>query len=122
VIVTAIGGEHARSGADRFARDVLPLRPDLVTIDYGLNGLGLEAAGAAWSAMIAQTLNAGARLLLLTPTPDTTQFPGAPSAARALLRDHAQQIRGLADAHGSAWSTASPPSTAPPSVRRCRRC
>ena len=46
VIVTAFGGEHAVLGAERFERDVLSLRPDVVTIDYALNdrGLGLEAA------------------------------------------------------------------------------
>src|SRR3954471_18679187 len=37
VIVAAIGGENAESGAKRFERDVLSLRPDVVTIDYALN-------------------------------------------------------------------------------------
>ena len=37
VIVTAIGGENSEAGAERFDRDVLSLRPDVVTIDYGLN-------------------------------------------------------------------------------------
>ena len=34
VIVTAIGGETAEKGAARFTRDVLPHRPDIITIDY----------------------------------------------------------------------------------------
>ena len=33
VIVTAIGGENSEQGAKRFARDVLSMRPDVVTID-----------------------------------------------------------------------------------------
>ncbi|MEN6427970.1 MAG: SGNH/GDSL hydrolase family protein [Phycisphaerales bacterium] len=33
VIVTAIGGENSESGAKRFERDVVALRPDVVTID-----------------------------------------------------------------------------------------
>src|SRR3954453_4525562 len=37
VIVTAIGGENAVSGARRFEADVLAHRPDLITIDYALN-------------------------------------------------------------------------------------
>ena len=37
VIVTAIGGEDSIAGAARFERDVLALRPAVVTIDYALN-------------------------------------------------------------------------------------
>ena len=52
VIVTAIGGEGSPQGADRFEADVLCHRPDLVTIDYGLNDrragwLGRERPGGA---------------------------------------------------------------------------
>ena len=52
VIVTAIGGENSSSGAERFERDVLCHRPDVVTIDYGLNdrGIGLDRATAGWPA------------------------------------------------------------------------
>lgn len=72
VIVTAIGGEDSIGGAGRFARDVLTLRPDVVTIDYGLTDrrIGLELARAAWEQMIESALKYGARVLLLTPTPD----------------------------------------------------
>ena len=41
VIATAIGGENSEQGAARFERDVLSLKPDLVTIDYSLNDRGL---------------------------------------------------------------------------------
>jgi len=97
VIVTAIGGEHSESGAARFAQ-VLGHRPDVVTIDYGLNdrGLGLERSRAAWCQMIEQALAAQTRVILLTPTPDSTQRPDAPAADQAVLRAHAQQIRDLA--------------------------
>ena len=41
VIVTAIGGENSSGGAARFEKDVLACKPDVVTIDYGLNDRGL---------------------------------------------------------------------------------
>jgi acyl-CoA thioesterase I len=57
-IVTAVGGENAEQGAARFDRDVLGLKPEVVTIDYGLNdrGLGFGRAGAAWQTMIEAAL------------------------------------------------------------------
>jgi len=98
VIVTAIGGEHSVSGAARFKDEVLCHRPDVLTIDYGLNdrGVGLPAAHAAWTSMIEQALERSVKLILLTPTPDSTQFPGAPLADRQTLQQHAAQIRKLA--------------------------
>jgi lysophospholipase L1-like esterase len=95
VIVTAIGGEDSSSGAQRFERDVLSLRPDVVLIDYGLNDrrLGLDKARRAWSRMIEQAQAAGARVILLTPTADAgadLDDPGDP------LNLHAAQIRELA--------------------------
>ena len=101
VIVTAIGGENSESGARRFARDVLPLRPALVTIDYGLNdrGLGLERAAAAWSQMIREAKQAGIKVILLTPTPDTHAALGNPADP---LNQHAEQIRRLAKENGLA--------------------
>jgi hypothetical protein len=102
VVVTAIGGEHAVRGADRFARDVLTFRPDVVTIDYALNdrGLGLDAARGAWTGMIDAAGLQGAAVLLITPTPDQTQAPGAAPDQRALLRRHADLVRELAAARG----------------------
>jgi acyl-CoA thioesterase-1 len=99
VVVTAIGGEDSEKGAARFKADVLSLRPDLVTIDYGLNdrGMGLERARRAWSAMIEQAQAAGAKVILLTPTPDL----GKPWADETgSLAQHAAQIRELARAYG----------------------
>lgn len=103
VIVTAIGGENSESGAARFEREVLCHRPDVITIDYGLNDrrLGLEKAHAAWSSMIDAGLAAGARLLLLTPTPDATLAAGYAGEDKHQLGEHAAQIRALAARYGT---------------------
>lgn len=95
VLVTAIGGEHSERGAARFARDVLAIRPDVITLDYALNdrGLGLVRARAAWVAMISEALAAQAKVVLLTPTADLAanlDDPGDP------LNQHAEQVRTLA--------------------------
>lgn len=102
VIVAAIGGEHSRSGAARFARDVLCHRPDVVTVDYGLNDrrIGLESARAAWSAMIHAGTEAGVKMILLTPTADMTQAPSYRGDDKSKLAEHADQIRRLAAEHG----------------------
>lgn len=101
VTVTAIGGEDSVAGASRFERDVLALRPDIVTIDYGLNDRrpGLEKAKAAWEGMIQNAKRRGAKVLLLTPTDDLSADLDNPDDP--LLR-HADQIRRLADTHGTA--------------------
>lgn len=101
VIVTAIGGENSESGARRFERDVLSLRPDVVTIDYALNdrGIGLARAETAWQTMIDRAKAAGVRVILLTPTPDTSAKLGDPNDSLSL---HAQQIRTLARRNGVA--------------------
>ena len=95
VIVTAIGGETSAEGALRFARDVLPHRPDVITLDYGLNDrrIGLEKARAAWASMIEAALAADVRILLLTPTPDLGADIEDPEDP---LNQHARQIRELA--------------------------
>jgi acyl-CoA thioesterase I len=95
VIVTAIGGEASESGAARFERDVLSLRPDVVTIDYALNdrGFGLERSRKAWAAMIEKAKAAGVKVILLTPTADMgIKFddPNDPAC------QHAAQVRALA--------------------------
>jgi acyl-CoA thioesterase I len=101
VIVSAIGGENSTSGAKRFG-DALLCRPDVVTIDYSLNdrGMGLEAARAAWSAMIEKALSAKVKLLLLTPTADLTQRREASPMVKRPLQEHAEQVRRLADEYG----------------------
>ena len=101
VIVTAIGGESADSGARRFDRDVLSHRPDVVTIDYALNdrGLGLARARKAWEAMIAKAKAKNVKVILLTPTGDTGAKLDDPADP---LNRHAEQVRGIAAAQGVA--------------------
>ncbi len=72
VIVTAIGGENSVAGEKRFKHDVLPLHPDLLCIDYGLNdrGVPLDQSKAAWVSMVKAAKAEGIKVLLFTPTPD----------------------------------------------------
>ena len=100
VIVTAIGGERATGGAERFERDVLRHGPDLVTIDYGLNdrGDGLEKARDAWRRMLDKCAAAGVPVILLTPTMDA-QAALDPKEGE-VLASHAGQIRSLAWEYG----------------------
>jgi lysophospholipase L1-like esterase len=110
--VTAIGGENSLSGANRFERDVLSLRPDVVVIDYALNdrGVGLDKALAAWTSMILACRQKNIKVILCTPTGDTSTRRNDPNDA---LVKHTEQIRrmadqlevGLADIF-SAWSEA----------------
>ena len=98
-IRTGIGGEHAEQGAARFETDVLAKKPDVVSIDYALNdrSIGLERARAAWTRMIEQAKASGARVILLTPTPDLSADLNDPADP---LNRHAQQVRDLAREHG----------------------
>ena len=95
IIVTAIGGENSAQGAARFDADVLPLKPDVLFIDYALNDrrIGLEKAKAAWVEMIKKALAAHAKVILLTPTPDQSAKLDDPNDP---LNQHAEQIRQLA--------------------------
>jgi len=100
VIVSAIGGEAAAKGAARFAADVLPHRPDVITIDYALNdqGDGLECARRAWTGMISAAQAAGVPVILLTPTPDQASSLDDPADP---LVQHAAQVRALAGKFGT---------------------
>jgi lysophospholipase L1-like esterase len=95
VIVTGIGGENSEQGAARFEKDVLSLRPEVVTIDYGLNdrSIGLARAENGWRSMIEAALAAHVKVLLLTPTGDLSAKLDDPSDP---LNQHAAQIRRLA--------------------------
>lgn len=95
VIVTGIGGENSEQGATRFRRDVLNLRPDVITIDYGLNdrAIGLAHSENAWRRMIEMALACHIKVILLTPTPDMTAHLDNPNDP---LNQHAEQIRRLA--------------------------
>lgn len=112
-IVTSIGGENAASGAERFERDVLTHRPDVLFIDYALNdrGLGLEKAKAAWVSMIEKAIAQKIKVILLTPSPDQSVNI---LDDNSILEQHARQIRdlatkysvGLADSYAAFKSTA----------------
>jgi acyl-CoA thioesterase-1 len=95
VIVTAIGGETSESGAVRFEGEVLTHRPDVLTIDYGLNdrSIGLEKARKSWVAMIEKALDRQIKVILLTPTGDLDANLDDPKDP---LNQHAEQIRSLA--------------------------
>jgi len=95
IIVTAIGGENSVKGAERFERDVLIHKPDLILIDYSLNdrGVGLEKAYIAWNQMIKQAKDRGVKVILLTPSPDQNVNYADPENE---LRKHTDQVRKLA--------------------------
>jgi len=95
VIVTAIGGENSVKGAERFERDVLIHKPDLILIDYSLNdrGVGLEKAYLAWNQMIKSAKDHGIKVILLTLSPDQNVNYADPKNE---LRKHADQVRKLA--------------------------
>ena len=96
VIKTCIGGENAVQGAARFDREVLTHQPDILFIDYALNdrGAGLEKSRIAWESMIEKALDEHIKVVLFTPTPDTTEDI---LDTNALLYKHTQQIIALAD-------------------------
>lgn len=96
VITTSIGGEQSEQGALRMKQEVLCHRPDVLFIDYALNDryIGLERTEKAWRTMIEEALAVGCRVVLLTPTPDTTEDLLSPDA---LLEKHAGLIRRLAN-------------------------
>ncbi len=95
IIVTAIGGENSVQGAERFERDVLIHKPDLILINYGLNdrGCGLEKAYVAWNHMIKLAKDKGVKVILITPSPDQTVNFADPDNE---LKIHSDQIRKFA--------------------------
>lgn len=95
VITTSIGGEQAERGAKRFKEEVLSYKPDVLFIDYALNdrSIGLERAKIAWEQMIQEALAYGAKVILLTPTPDLKEDILSDDSD---LAKHSAQIRSLA--------------------------
>lgn len=95
VITTAIGGENSLGGMERFEKEVLNHRPDVLFIDYGLNdrGIGIEASEKAWRNMIEKSLSLGIKIILLTPTPDWSESILDPQAP---LAEYSEMIRKLA--------------------------
>lgn len=96
-ITTSIGGEQSEQGSKRFKEEVLNHHPDVVFIDYALNdrAIGLERAKLAWETMITDAKDYGAKVILMTPTPDLNEDIGSLDSE---LSQHSEQIRGLAKA------------------------
>lgn len=71
----------------------------MLLIDYGLNdrSIGLAPARLAWSEMIGKALAQGMKVILLTPTGDSSARLGDPLDP---LNQHAEQIRQLAAQFG----------------------
>lgn len=101
VIVTAVGGETSDKGPARFEGDVLSHRPDVITIDYGLNDrrIGLQNAEKSLTSMITQAKAQGIKVILLTPTADTNADLNNPKDP---LNEHAELIRNLVRLHNVA--------------------
>jgi acyl-CoA thioesterase-1 len=99
VIVTAKRGETSDRGAQRFVRDVLLHKPDVVIIDYALNDwqIGLMKSRAALISMISKAKVRGIKVILLTPTATMKANLDNPEDP---LNKHAQQIRDLAKQYG----------------------
>ncbi len=98
VIVTAIGGENSVQGAERFKRDVLIHKPDVLLIDYALNdrGKGLEKPYHAWTQMLGVAKEQNIKVILLTPSPDqSVDYEGTNNE----LQQHTNQIIRLAKEH-----------------------
>lgn len=95
VIVTAIGGENSKQGAERFVDDVLCHKPDLITIDYSLNDrqISLREAESAWRYMIETALEKKTKVILLTPSWEQSALAG--NEDWALVAEHAEQVRRL---------------------------
>ncbi len=95
VITTAIGGETSLTGAARFERDVMSLKPDLIFIDYALNDRRQPAdkVEAAWLEMIAIAKKANVPVVLLTPTGDSSAKLDDPNDP---LNQRAEMIRKIA--------------------------
>jgi acyl-CoA thioesterase-1 len=72
VIITAKGGENSIQGAQRFDKDVLIHKPDVLFIDYALNdqNIALNKTYTAWNSMIKKAVKKHIKVILLTPSPD----------------------------------------------------
>ena len=108
-IVTAIGGENSVSGAVRFEKDVLSMRPDVIFIDYALNDRRVPVAEVekSWRAMARAAKAKGVPVVFITPTGAQDVKIGA---ADEPLEIRAELIRKVAAEEGipvwAAWKAA----------------
>jgi lysophospholipase L1-like esterase len=71
VINCGISGDNAQNGLSRLERDVLPFKPDLVVVSYGLNDAGkgeagLEAYTSALDGIFKKVKASGAECIFMT--------------------------------------------------------
>jgi acyl-CoA thioesterase I len=102
VITSGKGGEDSEAGAMRFKDDVLCHKPNLLTIDYGLNDrrIGLARSKQAWEMMIRQATEQHIPILLMTPTLEIHDWGMPGTEAESNLFHHAHQIRMLSQTYG----------------------
>jgi len=100
VIVSARGGETSDRGFARFREDVLPLSPDLITIDYGLTDMWL-GQNKSLKSIIEVAKESGIKVILLTPTTTTREdLHGIVSQQAEMIRFLAKEYKvGLSDSY-----------------------
>ena len=74
IVNAAINGDSAPGGLSRIDRDLLPQKPDLVIICYGLNDVnngedGIDRYRDAMKGIIGKCREAGAEVIVMTPQP-----------------------------------------------------
>ncbi len=108
VVTTAIGGENSVSGAKRFREDVLSLKPDVVTIDYGRNDMFVskEDMIASWESMIKAAKASNVKVILITPAIDCGLVYYDEAKRKLSDDDMSDIIRKLAKKYGVALADA----------------
>ena len=98
-----LGWNGDRAGVGRVDRDVLPLHPAAITIDFGMNDARAGEVGYAQfvtnSLKLVQQLKAnGLRVALLTPSPEERYDSGQPagSAYNPMLWKYSQALQHIA--------------------------
>lgn len=77
-----VGGETSQEGLARIQPDVLAHRPDLVTVEFGLNDIRYEPEKRVYEDQFAENLRqiyrilteAGAQVIFMTPTPIVVMY------------------------------------------------
>lgn len=89
------------------ARDVLALKPTVVTIDFGMNDARggdarIDAYAAALRELIRQLKSARVRVIVLSPSPEQRNQPGEPggSAYNRMLARYSDRAAEVASAEG----------------------
>ena len=99
------GGDTAKGGLERAARDLLPLKPTFVTIDFGMNDHGYRAHDEGiyknyidkQTQLVALLKTNGSRVALVTPQPIEERRPDPDKDVRnASLRTMSDGLREIA--------------------------